>query len=81
MFFRAPVPYPQVRWLDPPGTHPCPICETEVGQEPGLVVEIFHTNHRREHATRLGAVAPLGTRDEDRDVDRLERCVERCLNA
>ena len=29
---RAPVPSPQVRGLDPPGTHP--IFETEVGQEP-----------------------------------------------
>ena len=27
---RAPGPSPQVRWLDPPGTHPCPIFETEV---------------------------------------------------
>ena len=24
----------QVRWLDPPGTHPRPTFETEVGQEP-----------------------------------------------
>ena len=31
---RAPGPYPQVRWLDPPRTHPWPTFETEVGQEP-----------------------------------------------
>ena len=50
---RAPGPYPQVRWLDPPGTHPNHQTETEVGQEPKRDPS-FTTNYRFIDPSPLG---------------------------
>ena len=54
---RAPGPYPQVRWLDPPGTHPNHLRN---GGRPGA---LGYHNHNHKHSdSRLPHIALRGTK-------------------